>query len=359
MAALSSSSARGFGRRLATRRLAPYALLGLLAAGLAAQTSSGRGAGRTSDDSVMKELSQRFQELESELEGGGPLREAAAGLALAAARIAELRPADAAVALEFDRRAALLSHLASEVGELGGSGRIEGARQAFEELRATCVGCHVGFRRDNAERGDWPARGNTVAGEIALEDIDGKPLEDRSWVLVFLEGAPPDPCWIPARDDPRISQSGRRFQPRILPVLVGSRVEFPNDDTIFHNVFSLSKVAPFDLGVYEPGETASVRMERTGLVKVYCNIHPEMAASIVVLDNPWFALTDAAGRFAVCGAPDGQYVLRAWNDMGAEVSQPLELAGGQVFERRITLRETRRVLSHANKFGKPYAEKYR
>jgi hypothetical protein len=142
-------------------------------------------------------------------------------------------------------------------------------------------------------------------------------------------------------------------------VLVGARVEFPNDDTIFHNVFSLSKVAPFDLGVYEPGETASVRTERTGLVRVYCNIHPEMAASIVVLDNPWFALTDPAGRFAVCGVPDGEYLLRAWNDMGAEASQRVQLVGGQVFETRLALQETRRGLSHANKFGKPYSEKYR
>src|SRR5262249_17268743 len=151
---------------------------------------------------------------------------------------------------------------------------------------------------------------------------------------------------------------GREFHPRVLPVTVGTRVEFPNDDTIFHNVFSLSKAAPFDLGVYEPGHSASVLMERTGLVKVYCNIHPEMAASIVVLANPWYALTDRSGRFVVCGVPDGDYALRAWNDMGGESRQDISVSGGRVFETNIELAETSRSFSHNNKYGKPYTGKY-
>jgi hypothetical protein len=139
---------------------------------------------------------------------------------------------------------------------------------------------------------------------------------------------------------------------------VGSEVDFPNDDTIFHNVFSLSKAAPFDLQVYEPGESRSVLMERTGLVKVYCNIHPEMAASIVVLDNPWFALTDRTGTFVIAGVPDGDYVLRGWNDMGAEARVPLSLRGARVHETRLSLRETRRSLAHTDKRGNPYPSRY-
>ena len=161
-----------------------------------------------------------------------------------------------------------------------------------------------------------------------------------------------------ARVNPRISQEGRRFHPRVLPVTVGTEVEFPNDDTIFHNVFSLSKTASFDLGAYEPGQSTSVRMEQTGLVKVYCNIHPEMAASIVVLDNPWFSLTDRSGHFVVCGVPDGEYVLRAWNDMGAEFRESIQVSGGSVLDTRFALTETRRSVQHSNKFGKPYPSKY-
>jgi plastocyanin len=178
-------------------------------------------------------------------------------------------------------------------------------------------------------------------------------------VLVFLEGAAADPPRPWLRANPRISQSGRRFEPRVLPVTVGTEVEFPNDDTIFHNVFSLSKAAPFDLGVYEPGQTASVQMQRTGLVKVYCNIHPEMSASIVVLDNSWFALTEPSGAFVIPGVPDGVYTLRGWNDMGAEARAPLEVRGARMFEARLELRETRRTIAHTNKFGGPYTGKYR
>ena len=100
--------------------------------------------------------------------------------------------------------------------------------------------------------------------------------------------------------------------------------------------------------------TPSVRMERTGLVKVYCNIHPEMASSIVVLDNPWFALTDRTGQFVICGVPDGAYVLRAWNDMGAEARTPITIDGGRVLATELELRETRRSLAHDDKHGNPY-----
>src|SRR5262249_29575176 len=159
----------------------------------------------------------------------------------------------------------------------------------------------------NEERGNFPARDNTVVGTVALRDAGGAIRADRSWVLVFLESAKDPPAYEWRRGAARRSQKLRPFQPRVLPVVVGTPVEFPNEDTIFHNVFSLSKTKPFDLGTYEPGHTASVSMDRTGLVKVYCNIHPDMSASIVVLANPWFALTDRGGRFVICNAPAGEY----------------------------------------------------
>jgi len=310
----------------------------------------------------MNELSQRFRSLELWLRGGDLERAAAlAGevrellmepLPLAAP---EHVPDEGAFASQIAR----LDASAAELGELAARGNLLGAGQALDELRAACVSCHVRFRSNNDVRGTYPARDNTISGTVELDDVDGEPRTNRAWILVFLEGPPPDPPFVHARANPRISQSGRRFEPRVLPVTVGMEVEFPNDDTIFHNVFSLSKTAPFDLGVYEPGRSASVRMQNTGLVKVYCNIHPEMAASIVVLDNPWFALTDSGGYFVICGVPDGEYTLRGWNDMGAEARRPLEVRGGRVLETSLALQETRRSLSHTNKYGSPYPSKYR
>ena len=309
----------------------------------------------------MNELSQRFRALEQGLAQGdlGGAVELSRELDLVLDGSHVLAP-EAHPGLEdvFAAQLARLEAAAQELGELAAARNLPGAGQAFEALRGACVSCHVRFRSGNDVRGHYPARDNTVSGSVELADADGAPRANRAWVLAFLEGPQLDPPYVHARANPLISQSGRRFDPRVLPVTVGSVVEFPNDDTIFHNVFSLSKTAPFDLGVYEPGQSASVLMQRAGLVKVYCNIHPEMAASVVVLDNPWFALTDRTGAFVICGVPDGDYVLRGWNDMGAEARVPLALRGGRVHEARLELRETRRSLAHSDKRGNPYPSRY-
>ena len=349
IARLFASVSAGHGRRVAA-----FAGL-LLAAHVLAQQPSENLA-------LMNALSQRFRSLEQGLAEGDLQRTKSIAADLRALLDEHLisPPPELARAQDaFAEQVARLDRDAAEVVELSGAGNLPGAGQAFEELRASCVSCHVRFRSNNEQRGLFPARDNTLVGTVDLVDADGEPRADRSWVLAFLEGPRAGPPYVHARKNPRVTQSQRRFEPRVLPVVVGSVVEFPNDDTIFHNVFSLSKAAPFDLGVYEPGQSASVRMTRTGLVKVYCNIHPDMASSIVVLDNPWFALTDASGSFVICSVPDGSYVLRLWNDMGAEGRQPLEIRGGRLVRARVALRETRRTLLHNDKHGKPYPSKYR
>jgi plastocyanin len=357
------SSGSSWWRRSDRRRSAVWILgAGLfLVSSLTARSTEGDGTRHGTGVSLMNDLSQRFQRLEAHVaaaDSAGVL-EIASDLSGFRQHLAATRPhVNLGLTDVFDQHVTRFGELVGELSALASEGRAAGVEQAFEELRATCVSCHVRFRSDNARRGDYPARENTLTGTVTLFDADGELRENRSWVLVFLEGERPVPV-ANARRNPRISQSERRFEPRVLPVVVGTQVDFPNDDTIFHNVFSLSKTAPFDLGVYEPGESASVRMQRTGLVKVYCNIHPEMAASIVVLSNPWYSLTDRAGQFVLCGVPDGEYVLRAWNDMGAESRETLRVEGGLVFDRSIELRETRRAVTHTNKYGKPYPGKYK
>ena len=247
---------------------------------------------------------------------------------------------------------------AREIEGLAAEGRLAGAAQAFEALRGACVTCHVTFRENNEQIGLYPALKNTVSGSVRLWDADGNERVDRSWVLVFLERRGREPEYEHLRSSPAMSQVGVQFAPRVLAVVRGTEVAFPNDDTVLHNVFSVSKVAPFDLGIYKQGSSRSVLMSRTGLVRVYCNLHPEMAASIVVLDNPYFAVTSESGLFTIHGIPDGEYTLRAWNDMEAVDHFSIELSGGQVVEASFELHETRRPAPHRNKFGMRYPKKY-
>src|SRR2546428_1554411 len=127
-------------------------------------------------------------------------------------------------------------------------------------------------------------------------------------VVIYLEPAPPGvAAQPPSAGRPVMKQEGLAFEPHVLPVLVGSTVEFPNEDPIFHNVFSLSKAASFDLGRYPRGSSKSVRFDEPGIVKVFCHIHSDMSAVIVVLDNPFFTSPDTQGRFQIDGIPPGDY----------------------------------------------------
>lgn len=331
----------------------------LAASSLALGTGLGRGAWEQPAE-LMSRLSDELLFLERALEAGeaGAALSGGTRMVESFGRLAVLRPEPVASDPEFD---ALLDRSTALVGEIQGlveAGRLAGAAQAAEELRASCVSCHVKLRDGNDERGLFPARGGTVSGRVLLRDARGDAVEDRSHVLVFLESTAPDRPWSHQRDNPSISQRDRSFHPRVLPVVRGTMVDFPNDDSIFHNVFSLSKTKPFDLGTYRSGESRSVRMDRAGLVKIYCNIHPEMHASVVVLGNPWFTLADAQGRYVLTGVEAGDYVLRAWNDMGAEATRAIRVTDSGWLAADLELDETVRVLTHRNKLGQPYRRKY-
>jgi plastocyanin len=110
-----------------------------------------------------------------------------------------------------------------------------------------------------------------------------------------------------------LDQRNSRFDRDVLVIPVGSSVEFPNSDPIFHNVFSLSKAQPFDLGFYPQGQSRTVRFNRAGVVQVYCHIHANMYAAIVVTASPWYARPSADGSFAWTDVPAGHYRLTAWH----------------------------------------------
>lgn len=131
--------------------------------------------------------------------------------------------------------------------------------------------------------------------------------------VVYLEVAPRR-AFEPA--EPRravMDQRDETFVPRLLAITTGTTVDFPNSDRIYHNVFSLSRAARFDLGRYAVGRSKSVRFDRAGIVRVFCDIHSHMSAYILVFSHPYFAVADAQGRYRIDNVPPGTYSVVAWN----------------------------------------------
>jgi plastocyanin len=137
--------------------------------------------------------------------------------------------------------------------------------------------------------------------------------------VVFLEGPvgakpvrPEKPVQVITTK--RITQRGAAFWPHVLPVLVGTTVEWPNNDDIFHNVFSASETKPFDLGLYKHPEVKRVTFDKPGRVDVFCSIHTAMNCIILVLENPYFSTTDETGRYVIANVPPGTHKLKAWHE---------------------------------------------
>jgi plastocyanin len=150
-----------------------------------------------------------------------------------------------------------------------------------------------------------------------------------------------------------IEQRDKTFTPRVLAVPVGTTVRFPNSDGIFHNVFSLSPGNAFDLGLYRSGASKSRVMTTPGLVRVFCNIHPQMTAVVVIVPTPWVTVAGAGGAFRL-DLPAGRYRLTALSERAAAITAEITVAGATAAP-ALTLDESGfTAVPHANKFGKPY-----
>jgi plastocyanin len=161
-------------------------------------------------------------------------------------------------------------------------------------------------------------------------------ISDRLTSVVYMEDAPKTPAVVPGHVV--LDQRDERFVPHVLAITTGTIVDFPNSDRIFHNVFSLSKTRPFDLGRYAAGRSKAVTFDRPGIVRVFCDIHSHMNAFILVFNHPFFTLTDMDGRYRLDNVPPGTYNLVAWNEGVASGPQPVVVPEGGEAELDFALR---------------------
>lgn len=189
------------------------------------------------------------------------------------------------------------------------------------------------------------ARGETVIeGRVTLPKTRTAPVMNKRYevvtkggvvatnpplAVVYLEGTFPKSATVPVA---QMAQKDLTFAPLLLPVQVGTRVEFPNFDDTYHNIFSYSAPKRFDLGRYRADEkpVPSQVFDTAGLVTLRCDIHEHMRGLILVLDTSHFVITDAEGRYRLVGLPPGKYTLKVWLDSKTTLSRPVELAADSV-----------------------------
>jgi plastocyanin len=197
----------------------------------------------------------------------------------------------------------------------------------------------------------------TLTGHLTLLDKSDKQAEDVGQAVIWLAADKPVP---PSPVRAEITTAEKQFSPHVLVVPVGSSISFPNHDPFNHNVFSLSEENPFDLGLYGRGETPAVKFERAGIVRVYCNVHSQMSALVVVRDDPWYTQPASDGSFTLPSVPPGHYTLHAWHERAPAVSRSIEVpaAGLSKLELQLDARGYQ-FKPHLNKFGRPYPQQGR
>jgi plastocyanin len=188
-----------------------------------------------------------------------------------------------------------------------------------------------------------------VTGKVKVTEADGKPTSAE--VIVYVVGFNEPPA---ADTQVTVKQKGRKFVPELVAVTLGGKVNFPNEDAFLHNVFSQSSSRKFDLGSFKKGETKTKEFPAPGVVDVYCNIHPEMAATILVLPNQRHTRVASDGTFSLDGVPPGSWTVFAYTRRAPKpVSTKVTVTAGA--ETKIELAIQRGAEPpHLNKYGEKY-----
>jgi hypothetical protein len=202
----------------------------------------------------------------------------------------------------------------------------------------------------------------SVSGDVELtnsKDPAVRKRRDYSGVVIWLEPVDhPAPASPPRRIE--MLQRDKQFVPHVVALSVGSTVDFPNLDPIFHNAFSNFSGQPFDIGLYAPRTSRSVTFRTPGIVRVFCNIHSTMSAVIAVVNSPWFAVSQAGGKYVISNVPAGEYVLRLFHERALPdnlrfLEHRISVTEGVNALPLISISETGFLPApHMNKYGKEY-----
>ena len=187
----------------------------------------------------------------------------------------------------------------------------------------------------------------------------GHRLKDASHAVVWLTPVGNSVDMPKQTRIPQLVQKNKSFQPSLLVIPAGGKVEFPNHDPFFHNVFSLFEGKRFDLGLYESGSTRFVQFDKPGISFIFCNIHAEMSAVVIAVTTPYYAISDARGDVAIPDVPPGRYQLRLFHSAVAPdalraMTREITVGPGQTNLGTFTLSESDVTTAHKNKYGRDY-----
>jgi hypothetical protein len=190
---------------------------------------------------------------------------------------------------------------------------------------------------------------SSVSGVVTLKN-KGKARGSLKEVIVYFVGKVQPPPKSPAI----LGQKDEAFQQNVLAVTKGQKLIIQNNDKISHNIFSNSPAKIFDLGLFAPGENQDIKFNKTGVVQVYCNIHPDMASTVLVLPNALHAGTDKNGKYKISNIPAGKYKIFAWHPLGRPKSKKIVIKDGDQLNINWELEITRTKTPHKNKKGRDY-----
>jgi len=199
---------------------------------------------------------------------------------------------------------------------------------------------------------------DTLRGHVDLTK-GGRRLKDSSQAVVWLT-----PVGVAVQTPkqthvPQLVQKNKSFHPSLLVIPAGGKVEFPNHDPFFHNVFSLFEGKRFDLGLYESGTTRFVQFDKPGISFIFCNIHAEMSAVVIALATPYYAMSDVRGDVSIPDVPPGRYQLQIFHagvapDALRATAREITIAPGQTTLGTFALAESDVTVAHKNKYGRDY-----